>query len=100
VRRKPAAIQAPRAAKVGARTALCAALLSLAACAGARHRKVAGPPPEYERPDDPDPHAAGDGGGGSADGGVASEPASRPREKGVASGGGTESMLISRDGRR
>ncbi len=34
--------------------------LGLAACSGARHRKVAGPPPEYEPPDDP----------GSLDGGA------------------------------
>jgi len=25
-----------------------------ASCGGARHRKVAGPPPEYELPDQPD----------------------------------------------
>jgi hypothetical protein len=38
--------------------------LGLAACSGARHRKVAGPPPEYEPPDDP----------GSLDGGAPSLP--------------------------
>jgi hypothetical protein len=36
--------------------------LGLAACAGARHRKVAGPPPEYEKPDDFAAHEPKDGG--------------------------------------
>jgi hypothetical protein len=37
------------------RGGLLAALvaLGLAACSGARHRRVQGPPPEYEPPDDP-----------------------------------------------
>jgi hypothetical protein len=33
---------------------LAGALAAVAAsCSGARHRKVSGPPPEYELPDDP-----------------------------------------------
>ena len=28
--------------------------VALASCAAARHRKVAGPPPEYELPEEPD----------------------------------------------
>jgi hypothetical protein len=53
-----------RATTFGAWTAACAAGLTLTACAGARHRKVAGPPPEYERADDPSPFEPGDGGFG------------------------------------
>jgi hypothetical protein len=56
-----------------------AVVLGFAACSGARHRKVAGPPPEYERPDDPGAYEAGDGGLAGA------------RE------GGSEFMLISPD---
>ena len=55
--------------------------LGVAACGGARHRKVAGPPPEYEAPDEP--AAAG------------AEDAGPP-----ADAGGTNFMLISPDGRR
>jgi len=28
--------------------------LAVASCSGARHRKVAGPPPEYDLPEEPD----------------------------------------------
>jgi len=45
-----------------ARLALGAVCLLVAACAGARHRKVAGPPPEYEPPDDPGAADASDSG--------------------------------------
>jgi len=34
--------------------ALVLVLASLAGCSGARHRKVTGPPPEYELPEEPD----------------------------------------------
>jgi hypothetical protein len=54
--------------------------LGLLGCAGARHRKVAGPPPEYERPDDVAAYESRDG--GPADG---------------AGEGGAEFMLISPD---
>ena len=48
--------------------------LGLVACGGARHRKVNGPPPEYELPDEPGVADAGapppaDGAASSADGG-------------------------------
>lgn len=47
------------ASTVASSRPLAAALLALglAACSGARHRKVAGPPPEYEPPDDAAPEA-------------------------------------------
>jgi hypothetical protein len=46
----------------GSRAALIAAMFALIGCAGARHRKPAGPPPEYEPPDDPGAYQARDGG--------------------------------------
>jgi len=39
------------------RTLLLALVLGAVACSGARHRKVVGPPPEYELPDDQLPDA-------------------------------------------
>jgi hypothetical protein len=69
-----------------AHAALCGAALSLASCGGARHRKVAGPPPEYERPDEGEIREPKDGGAASTD-------------AGAASGVHAESMLISPDGR-
>lgn len=48
-----------------ARFAFCAVCLLAASCAGARHRKVAGPPPEYEPPDDPGAVDASDSGAAS-----------------------------------
>lgn len=40
--------------------------LLLGACSGARHRKVTGPPPEYEHPDEPGALEPRDGGGHDA----------------------------------
>jgi len=64
------------------RVAAGAVVLSLGACAGARHRKVAGPPPEYEKPDEPVAFESRDG--GTSDGAAES---------------GAEFMLISPDAR-
>jgi hypothetical protein len=44
----------PRVAAGLARRCAVALLLAAAGCGAARHRKVAGPPPEYEWPDVPD----------------------------------------------
>ncbi|MET0595708.1 MAG: hypothetical protein ABW133_23625 [Polyangiaceae bacterium] len=62
--------------------ALATAFLGLAACGGARHRKVNGPPPEYELPDE----------SGAADSGVtASSPVGTGGGTAVADGGVTPS---------
>jgi hypothetical protein len=62
-----------------ARSTLMACALCVAACSGARHRKVNGPPPEYEPPEDPAALDANDAGTvpspvQAADGGAPAEP--------------------------
>ena len=76
--------------------------LCLTACAGARHRKVSGPPPEYEHPDDPSALQPTDGGLGGQPREVdaAPYPLSRLREWDGGAGSDAEFMLISPDGRR
>ncbi len=79
----------------GAAYALC---LSVAACGGARHRKVAGPPPEYEPPDD----VALETRDGSAEVGGAALGGPRDGDPdGIpADAGSLDVVLVSPDGRR
>ena len=77
-----------RAASLFARGAALLGCLALLACAGARHRKVKGPPPEYELPDEP-------GAREPDDGGARAEPGPPHAEGGPPGGGKTEIMLVS-----
>ena len=82
------------------RAAACAVVFGVASCAGARHRKVAGPPPEYERPVDPEALAEDGGAGVVPSDGATGEPASRMPQARAVDGSGAEFMLVSPDARR
>jgi hypothetical protein len=72
-----------------------AVCLGLAACSGARHRRVAGPPPEYERPDDPVAGpSTGAGTGGHSDAGIIVEPTPPSHESGTSAEAGSDAVLI------